>query len=57
MKFEIWQGEDELWYWHLQATNHEIIAAGEGYKNKADCLNAISLIQSTSKSTPVVESV
>lgn len=36
------------WRWHLKAANHEIIAQGESYKNKADCLHAIELVKSSS---------
>lgn len=42
------------WRWHLKAANHEIIAQGEGYKNKADCLSAIELVKKSS-SAPVKE--
>lgn len=45
MKFEIYRSGDE-WRWRLKARNGEIIASGEGYKNKADCLATVDLIQS-----------
>jgi uncharacterized protein len=32
--------------WRLRAANHEIIAHGESYRNKADCLHAIELVKS-----------
>jgi uncharacterized protein YegP (UPF0339 family) len=40
--------------WRLRASNHEIIAHGESYWNKADCLHAIDLVKST-QGTMVVD--
>lgn len=54
MYFEIYQSGGE-WRWRLKAGNHEIIAHGESYKNKNDCLHAIGLVKSTNSSTPVHE--
>lgn len=55
MYFEIWQNaQNKNWYWHLKAANNQIIAHGEGYQNKADCLHAISLVKQ-SYSAPVRE--
>jgi uncharacterized protein YegP (UPF0339 family) len=42
------------WRWRLKAANHKIIASGEAYHNKADCLHAIGLIRGTSN-VPVYE--
>lgn len=33
------------WRWQLKAGNNEIIASGEGYRNKADAIHAIGLVQ------------
>ncbi len=35
-KTELYKGVDDQWYWRAQGGNGEIIANGEGYKNKAD---------------------
>ena len=43
------------WRWRLRAGNHETIASGESYINKADCLHAISLIKETQDQTPIRE--
>lgn len=43
------------WRWRLRAVNHEIIATGESYHNKQDCLAAIALVQSTSAQTRIEE--
>lgn len=54
MVYEIFKDKAGEWRWHLKAVNHEIIAQGEGYKHKADCLHAIDLVKS-SASAPVNE--
>ncbi|MCH8343700.1 MAG: DUF1508 domain-containing protein [Planctomycetes bacterium] len=54
MKFNIYKDKVGEWRWRLRAANNEIIAAGEGYKNKVDCLHAIDLVKS-SAGAPVEE--
>ena len=54
MRFSIYTDKAGEWRWRLQAANNEIIAAGEGYKNKSDCLNAIDLVKD-SANAPVQE--
>ncbi len=56
MKFEVYRSGDE-WRWRLVARNGEPIASGESYKNKADCLSAIDLIQSLQTRMAPVENV
>ncbi len=53
MYFQIWQSGG-LWYWHLKAANNEIIAQGEGYSSKSNCLHAISLVKA-STNAPIYE--
>jgi uncharacterized protein YegP (UPF0339 family) len=60
MYFEIYSIKGGLiggpqWRWRLKAGNHQILASGEGYWNKADCLHVIALIQSTNLGTPIHE--
>jgi len=43
------------WRWRLRSANHEIIASGEGYNNKQDCIHAVNLLKSTNTETPVKE--
>ena len=48
MKFEIWKSSaNSLWYWHLRAANHQIVAHGEGYATKDGALNAIQVVKSS----------
>ena len=64
MYFEIYQAGGILnalrgaagdgdWRWRLRAANHEIIAQGEGYQNRANCEHAIGLLKQTNFMTPV----
>ena len=39
----------------VMITTGEPIASGESYRNKADCLHAIGLIQQTNHMTPIFE--
>ncbi len=62
MKFEIYPSKmagllsaPTEWRWRLRASNGEIIASGESYVHKADCMHAINLVKTTSSATPVVE--
>jgi len=40
------------WRWRLAAGNNEVIASGEGYRDRKDCLHAIELVKD-SKDAPV----
>ncbi len=53
MTFEIYKDSDGLWRWRLRAANYQIIASGESYYNKSDCLHAINLVKKTTAYTPV----
>ena len=56
MYFEIFKSKtDNQWYWHLKAANHEIVAHGEGYRNRDDCVHAVSLVMDTTRKTPFYE--
>ena len=55
MYFQIYQDTSRQWRWRLRSGNHEIIAHGESYRNRADCLHAIDLVKSTNARTPVQE--
>lgn len=65
MKFEIYKNQQRAltalatdtgeWRWRLKAGNGEIIAQGEGYRNKQDCMHAIDLVRSTNATTAIAE--
>jgi len=46
-RYQIWKADDKQWYWRFKAANNEIVAGGEGYKNKQDCLHAIGLLKAS----------
>lgn len=54
MKYQIYKDPQRNWRWRLLAANNEIIASGESYANKADCLSAISLVKGSTKA-PIYE--
>jgi len=45
MKFQIYRTRAKQWRWRLRADNGEIIAHGESYKRKWDCVNAVALVR------------
>lgn len=52
-KFEIYKDKAGEFRWRLRARNHEIIASGEGYKAKRDCLHCIDLIRGLDPKTEI----
>ncbi len=52
--YEIYRDTRDYWRWRFKANNHEIIASGESYHNKSDCLNAVGLMKG-SYDAPVYE--
>jgi len=34
----VYQGDDEQWYWRVQAANNEIVSEGEGYTERAHAI-------------------
>ena len=51
--FEIDQDVRLEWRWRFRGNNHEIVASGEGYKNKTDCKHAVDLLQAHAGAAPV----
>jgi uncharacterized protein len=47
MKFEIYTSSGQ-YRWRLKASNGQIIASGESYTSKQNCLNAIALVKASS---------
>jgi len=54
MRYEYYKDPTGQWRWRLRAANQKVLASGEGYWNKQDCLDAIALVKSSSNA-PVVE--
>lgn len=55
MKFVVYRDAKGEYRWRLVASNGQVVASGEGYKNKADCLSTIASIQKNAPSAPVDE--
>lgn len=54
MHFDVYRGEGREWRFRLRADNNEIVATGEGYHYKKDCLDTIKVIKAGASSAPVV---
>lgn len=54
MEYQLYKSGAE-WRWRLKAGNGEIIAHGESYKNRDDCINAVNLVMDTDRNTPFNE--
>lgn len=44
-RFELFQGADEQWYFHLKAANNQIILVSEGYTAKQNALKGIDSVR------------
>jgi uncharacterized protein YegP (UPF0339 family) len=49
-RFEVFQGEDRQYYFHLRAGNGEIVLTSEGYTTKANAINGVASVQSNGAS-------
>ncbi len=55
-EFKYWQSKkDGQWYFHLKADNGEIIAHGEGYTTKDNCVNGIESVKHNAPNANVTE--
>ncbi len=54
-KFEVYKDKAGEYRFRLKAPNGEIIAVGEGYKNKGSCLNGIESVKENAPKAVVVE--
>ncbi len=53
MKFVVYRDAKGEYRWRLVATNGQVVASGEGYKNKGDCLSTIASIQKNASTAAV----
>ncbi|MEO5348562.1 MAG: YegP family protein [Magnetococcus sp. YQC-3] len=53
--FELFEGRDKQFYFHLKAPNGEIIAQSEGYKTKQGANDGIEKVKKYAPSASVVE--
>ncbi len=54
-KFEVYVDKAGEFRFRLKARNGEVIAASEGYKAKAGCLNGIESVRKNAADAPIVE--
>ena len=56
LKFEVYQDVKMQYRWRLKAANGQVIAtSGQGYKAKADCVNAVEIIKQGAATAKVEE--
>lgn len=55
MRFEMYKDSYGQYRWRLKAGNGEIIAQGEAYHNRQDCIDAVNLVMGTDRDTQFVE--
>ena len=55
MKFEIFKGKDEQYYFRIKASNGEPVAASEGYKQKQSAKDTIDSIKKNEATATVVD--
>ena len=44
-KFRVYKDVSGQWRWRFTAGNGKIVASGEGYRRRIDCLKAVQLIK------------
>ena len=55
MKFEVKLNDAGEFFWHLVASNGNIICWSEGYARKADALHAVELVKNNAMEAEVVD--
>lgn len=53
--FEIYYGNDNLWYWRLKAVNGQIVCWSEGYSSKQGALDSVNWVKAHAQYATVVE--
>lgn len=54
VRYKIRRDAQGYWRWRALGNNYEIVANGEAYFNKADCIHAINLLKG-SGNAPISE--
>lgn len=54
-KYQVYLDKSGEYRFRLKARNGEIIAASEGYKSKASCLNGIDSVKRNAPESPIVK--
>ena len=58
MHFEIYRRDgagSRDWCWRLRGAKEGIVAFGEGYGSRSDCLHAVDIVRGTNSLTPVLD--
>lgn len=54
-KFEIFQGKDGKFYFHLKSNNGEIIAQSQGYTTKQHAIAGVAALQDIAPMAEIVD--
>lgn len=54
-KFQIYKDKEGHWRFRLKARNGEIIAVGEGYTSKQNCLKGVKSIRKNARDARIVD--
>ena len=55
-KFEYWQSvKNDEWYFHLVASNGEIIAQSEGYTTKDNCIKGAESVKKHAQTAEILK--
>lgn len=58
MQFELYPvtvNGGKQWRWRLLASNRRIVASGESFHNRQDCIDSVNLVMDTNRQTKFVE--
>ncbi len=53
IKFEIYLGQDNLWYWRLKAANNEIVCWSEGYSSRQGAIISANWVKNNAPLAPI----
>ena len=54
-RFEVYQDHAGAWRWRLVAPNNEILASGQGFREKRDCERSVSLVKLYAQEAEIVQ--
>ena len=52
-RFEVKQGKDQKWYWHLWSSSDIVADGGQGYATKEKAVQGIKTVQRVGSHAPI----
>jgi len=53
MKYRIYRTKAKVWRWRLRGENNEILASGQGFTRRIDCLKSVELVRGLNTQMPI----